>query len=102
MWLLAGEELAQILAVLPGACGAGRGHLGEQLIELRALCGAERGAILQQHPALALEARVELLLDAAHLVDGFRAAGVLGEAQVAARFAGQWAEERRVGAQPVD
>ncbi len=75
MWLLAGEELAQILAVLPGACGAGRGHLGEQLIELRALCGAERGAILQQHPALALEARVELLLDAAHLVDGLRGMG---------------------------
>ena len=28
--------------------------------------------------------------------------GVLGETQVAARFAGQWAEERRVGALPVD
>ena len=75
VWLLAGEDLAQVLAVLPGACGARGGHLGEQPIELRALCHGERGAILQQHPALALEARVELLLDAAHLVDGFRGMG---------------------------
>ena len=75
VWLLAGEDLAQVLAVLPGACGAGRGHLCEQPIALRALCGGERGAILQQPPALAPEARVELLLDAAHLVDGFRGMG---------------------------
>ena len=75
MWLLAGEDLAQVLAVLPGACGAGRGHLGEQPIALRELCGGERGAILQQPPALAPEARVELLLDAAHLVDGLGSMG---------------------------
>ena len=75
VWLLAGEDLAQLFTGLPGACGAGRGHLGEQPIELRARRDGERGAILQQHPALAVEARVELLFDAAHLVDRFRGPG---------------------------
>ena len=73
--LLAGEDLAQFLAILPGACGAGGIHLGEQPIELSALRGSEGGAILQQYPALAREARVELLLDATHLVDRFRGIG---------------------------
>ena len=70
LWLLAGSDLPQVLSVLLGACGAGGGHLGEQSSELMALCGGECGAILQQHPALALEVRVEFVLDAAHLVDG--------------------------------
>ena len=103
VWLLAREDLAQVLTVLPGACGARGGHLGEQPIELRALCGGERGTILQQHPALAPEARVEILLDAAHLVDGLRSMGddvefVEGDLSTGQMLADSAGERRR----PVD
>jgi len=53
-------------------CGV---HPGERLIDLSALRGGEEGAIPQQHPALALETWVELLVDATHRVDRFRGMG---------------------------
>ena len=58
VWLLAGEDLAQVLTVLPGACGARGGHLGEQPLEHSPLCDDELGPVLQQHPALALAIRL--------------------------------------------
>ena len=67
--LLAGEDVAQLLPVVPGARGARGGHSSEESVELGVLRGGELAAILQQHPAQPLEARVELLFDPAHLVD---------------------------------
>src|SRR5665213_3369524 len=46
MGLLASEDLAQLLAVLPGSCRALGGHLGQQCVELASLCPSNSPAVL--------------------------------------------------------
>ena len=45
------------------------GQVRQQCIQLAALRAAELAAVFQQRPAQPLEARIEFLLPAAHLVD---------------------------------
>ena len=68
--LLAIEDLAQLLAVEPGARGALGGDLGDEGVEIGPLAFGQALAVLEQRPAQALEAGIGFLLDAAGLIDG--------------------------------
>lgn len=67
--LLASEDLAQLLPVQRGARRAMAGHVREQRIDLAALGSTEVAAVFQQRPAQPLEARIEFVFPATHLVD---------------------------------
>ena len=73
--LLAVKDVAQLLAVEPGAGGALGGGLRDESIEVRALAFRETLAILEQRPAQAFEAGIGLLLAAAGLVHGLGGMG---------------------------
>ena len=67
--LLASEDLPQLLPVQPGARRANCwSSVCQERIELAALRSTEPACVFQQRPAQPLEARIELLLPAAHLV----------------------------------
>lgn len=51
-----------MFSIEPGACGALRGSLGNQRIQITALCGTQAVSILEQRPAQPLEIGIGALL----------------------------------------
>ena len=68
--LLAVEDVAQVLAVEPGASGALAGRLGDQAVEIGARFGGQAITVLEQCPAQSFEAGVVALLETPGLVEG--------------------------------
>src|SRR5215471_1301514 len=59
--LLAVEDVAQVLAVEPGASGALAGRLRDQAVELGARFGGQAITVLEQCPAQSFEAGIVAL-----------------------------------------
>jgi hypothetical protein len=74
--LLAVEDLAQLLAIEPGAGGALAGGLGDQGIKVGPAGGGQVVAVFEQGPAQPLEARIGPLFETPGAVEG---GGGMGE-----------------------
>lgn len=86
--LLAFENVPQLLFIEPRTGGTLGCYLGDQHVQVGALCGGQFFSAFEQWPAQSFDSRIGLLLGPAHLFDGGR--GMCDDMEFVERNTGVW------------